>query len=300
MSLTAPSPIPSRVLLICFWLSGLLLIFVFPRPFYREVYEPNRNWSFVVMDPSTEYWRSTLVGVAQLLKNLSVNGIYIDQIACAPPSSWVTGYRRLLSAVQELGFPVMSEAHTETYQDTVDINLAIYGYDACEHIPLFQAVYSGWTVLMGTKNWDYSSNNFNPTNFAARLAQLLTDGSSLGWFNVQYFAPFLQLPENVNQLLFLRHVVEARSSLLKYLVYGRMLPPVDYIVLPPSVTIADKCPVLQVLVTCWAAPSGERLILMVNHGETAAYLSVRMYDADKNGYVQNATLPPFTVQWQPF
>eukprot|EP00039_Didymoeca_costata_P007427 m.99813 g.99813 ORF g.99813 m.99813 type:complete len:235 (+) comp13683_c0_seq12:486-1190(+) len=200
------------------------------------------------MDPSTEYWRSTLVGVAQLLKNLSVNGIYIDQIACAPPSSWVTGYRRLLSAVQELGFPVMSEAHTETYQDTVDINLAIYGYDACEHIPLFQAVYSGWTVLMGTKNWDYSSNNFNPTNFAARLAQLLTDGSSLGWFNVQYFAPFLQLPENVNQLLFLRHVVEARSSLLKYLVYGRMLPPVDYIVLPPSVTIADKCPVLQVRV----------------------------------------------------
>eukprot|EP00039_Didymoeca_costata_P007430 m.99795 g.99795 ORF g.99795 m.99795 type:complete len:99 (+) comp13683_c0_seq9:1114-1410(+) len=58
--------------------------------------------------------------------------------------------------------------------------------------------------------------------------------------------------------------------------------------------------VIQVLVTCWAAPSGERLILMVNHGETAAYLSVRMYDADKNGYVQNATLPPFTVQWQPF
>jgi hypothetical protein len=57
------------------------------RPFgqpYREKYEagPQWNWSFVTMDPGTEYWQTTIaaaVGGVQRAGNTS--GVYVDQIA---------------------------------------------------------------------------------------------------------------------------------------------------------------------------------------------------------------------------
>lgn len=128
------------------------------------------------MDPASAYWQAKLSAVARNLSSeLHIQGLYVDQIGCAPAmpcagevlgdldtARWTRGYRAMLLQIHaqlEKGAALMSEAQAEVYSDLVDVNLAIYGLDRCNHIPIYQYIYAGWTQLMGTRNWGYTNNN---------------------------------------------------------------------------------------------------------------------------------------------
>merc|ERR1712060_806505 len=50
---------------------------------YTENYEPQQhNWSFMVMDPATDYWQKKVSAVAgRIATTYNTSGIYMDQIA---------------------------------------------------------------------------------------------------------------------------------------------------------------------------------------------------------------------------
>jgi hypothetical protein len=99
---------------------------------YTEKYEANRNWSFAVMDPATEYWRRTIASLAGTIAQAhNVSGVYIDQTAsayaqlcwhrdgsCGGGAAWANGQRALLRAAEAAVGPnrvIVSESNAEAY-----------------------------------------------------------------------------------------------------------------------------------------------------------------------------------------
>ena len=271
---------------------------------YREVYEPSRNWSFVVMDPSSDYWQSKLSSiVSNLTEQLGVSGVYVDQISCAPampcatpsvtsssssiePHRWVSGYRSLFDdmhrsmrvSANSSDSALMSEAQAEPFLDKVDINLAIYGLDECRATPLVQAVYGGYTApLMGTKLW---IPGLNGTNFRARLAQMLTFGVVPGWFSLSEFGPVLTNANNTELLQFLADIVAARAIHSDLFAFGRIIDVVDGTLswlrasplqahstsVPGPVCVTSTCCISPVLSSVFWEQSLGATAFVVNHG----------------------------------
>lgn len=164
-----------------------------PRP-YTEKYEAAANFSFAVMDPASAYWQKTIAGAAGTIALAhNVSGVYIDETASAYAqlcwhdngssggAAWANGNRALLSATERAIGPnraVISESNAEAYLGSLHAYLAIYGWQNCHMVPAFQAVYSGWSVNVGTEGWPLVTDT---DGFRVVLAQQWQAGHVLGW-----------------------------------------------------------------------------------------------------------------------
>jgi hypothetical protein len=135
-----------------------------------------------VMCPSSDYWRSRLRDITLELVDYGLDGVYLDQIASAPPrlcfsdghghhpggaSAWTDGYRELLRDIREEvedrnpEAMLCSEGCCEAYMDLLDAFLTlspsyermgllrIYG-DSWQIIPMFNSVYHEYVVTFGS------------------------------------------------------------------------------------------------------------------------------------------------------
>ena len=277
---------------------------------YEEVYSTSIvNRTFAVMDPSSTFWQNTFASIAEGLRaNVSaLAGLYLDQISSyypqtcfgqhneSDPFAWAEGERKLLRAAQgsDDDFVVISESNADVYLDST-VNLALYGFlRTCNFVPAFQAVFSGYTVNVGTMGWpsDFAGPLLEPALRSVRgiLALQLTYGHVLGWFDVGPHgdtAKYLQ--RSAPDLAFFRALVafRARDRIRDYLVLGRMLRPVAPAPAPaPAVPTRSVCvsgfegrccDVSAVLASAWEAPDGSVAVAIVNFDTVAHAFAARV------------------------
>jgi hypothetical protein len=200
------------------------------------------------MCPTQEVWQSTIARVVDdLVGSEGVNGVYIDQIASMPDelcfardhghsvggrSYWAAGYRDLLRKVRDLSQrmgrrPVLtSEGNDEVFMDLIDANLT-WSEPTDQEIPLFQLVYSGYTLLFGSP-CDYKrSTQF----FAFGEGQAFLDGKQPGWISLGLFKP-----EYADKVGYFRQIGKYRVATRKFLTFGRLLQPIEPINPVPTFT----------------------------------------------------------------
>ena len=218
---------------------------------YTESYEAGRDWRFVAMDPSTEYWQTTIagaVGAAAAAGNTS--GVYIDQIASyyaqscfnethsGGGSRWADGNRAVLEkAIKAVGpgRVIISESNAEAYIGSLHAFLAIYGWRECGVVPAFQAVYGGYSVNVGSVTWPN-----DVLGIRIVLAQQWSFGHVMGWTSPSVFLA------NNETLGFTRELAQLKVKHAAHLTYGRLMR-------PPTLTAANGDALRE---TTWCAPQG--------------------------------------------
>ena len=238
---------------------------------FRYEQDKAHQAGLVVMDPASEYWQRTVAAVAgSIAGEFNTSGIYIDQIAAmyAQPcfrngsrehngwsghngtagggSMWADGYRALLDAATEStgkGRAIFSESNGDAYLGSLHGYMSVYGLRACGFVPAFQAVYSGWTVAIGTFGWpqdDYQS-------VRGILAHQFIFGQQMGWTAAETMLGFAN--SSASNRNFLRVLVQLKMRHGKFLSLGRMLRP------PVLVTASgDRLPTVKMCTTDFAAP----------------------------------------------
>jgi hypothetical protein len=286
--------------------------------YYREAYEsdpPHAGWWFYVMDPASSYWQQKIAGVASYLASFGVDGLYVDQIGCAYPEpcfttattatataaappplpqdgwgAWAAGGRAtLLAAAAALGPQkfLMSEGQAEFTLGAVTAGLAIYGFNYCNSVPAYQAVWGGYAALVGTEQWGDldASNTSSRALFAIRTAQLFVNGQLLGWFSAGAAAQFLAAPEvAAAEASLLRAAAAARLANPDLLLFGTLArPPAVTTPLPPLPVPGTVCYVPSVLAAVWRAGSGRRAVVLANPTATAQAVVVVAVKEDGDG-----------------
>ncbi|MFA5857498.1 MAG: DUF6259 domain-containing protein [Elusimicrobiota bacterium] len=206
-----------------------------------ELYASKRK--LCVMCPTAPGWRKIVLNlVKKLIKDYSIDGIYIDQIAIAPPKlcydashahpvggrdAWVRSYRKLLEQVKTYGqkenpqFFITSEGNAEPYIDFIDNQLMV---NCCgdDMAPLFSAVYSGYTSTFGMYYIAEHELKGDHQSFRARVAECFTFGAQLAWdLPSELFFPS---PTPAGE--YLKTLAQARRALSKYIVSGEYAMPV--------------------------------------------------------------------------
>jgi len=147
-----------------------------------ETYCKYTGARLAVMCPGTEHWKGVVAGIVSHLIEAGLDGVYIDQIASAPPKAcfsashdhpkggclaWAEGNRSLLSAARSVARArnpdamLCSEGCCEVYIDLLDAFLTLspswermgmFGSlgDSWEPIPMFNSVYHRFAVTFGS------------------------------------------------------------------------------------------------------------------------------------------------------
>ncbi len=197
-----------------------------------------------VMCPTTSCWHEKVGGIVdQLFKECGVHGVYIDQVAAAPPTLcfdlshghplggghwWNEGYWKLLEEIRRRKpdhAMITTECNAEPFIRWFDGYLTWHWqYD--RQIPLFPAVYGGTVQMFG--RWygstgsgllpsvEASANRDRATRM--RIGQSLAFGEQLGWIN----PGIIQETENAQ---FLRAAAGIRWQLRRYFYAGQMIRP---------------------------------------------------------------------------
>jgi hypothetical protein len=211
-------------------------------PFWAESYN---HRTFAVMNPSTNYWQSRVAANAKMLgQHYGTAGVYIDQVTSTFPqlcatdgvvvagAGWANGTRALLrrAAIAAGGSQsklVISESNAEAYVGSAAGSMALYGYMQCGWVPAFQAVYSGYTVLVNSVGWNVSSDGQDADIAAARtlLAHQWTDGLVLGGDGLGYSsaAHYFSNSSHLADARYLATLATQRVAHIKYFVYGRLM-----------------------------------------------------------------------------
>jgi hypothetical protein len=184
-------------------------------------------------------WQETVADlVRSLVDGHGVNAVYVDQISAVAAQlcfdsqhdhpagggdHWVRGYRDLMRLVQDVAKRsdrqaiITSEAPSEVFLDVLDANLTWGEHNGLE-IPLFEMVYSGYTVSFGSIcSLDRSEAFFRRTQGTAML-----DGRQLGWLSPAIFEE-----EHAAKVRYLNDALAFRESALRYLLYGRLVQPLN-------------------------------------------------------------------------
>jgi hypothetical protein len=205
---------------------------------YRLHFYGEASGRLLSMCPTQEYWQNAVSTLVQsLVEDYGVNGVYIDQIAsmehelCFSGTHghpvggghyWVDGNRELLAKVRNLSTrngrrPVItSEGTNEVFLDLVDGYLTDLPTD--REIPLMEVVYSGYVIFFASPS-DFTRND---RSFAHAQGQALIDGRQNGWMSVDLFKP-----EYSTKAEYLGQCGRLRVATKPYLVYGRLLCPVE-------------------------------------------------------------------------
>jgi hypothetical protein len=254
----------------------------------------------------TNYWQDKINTISQTLvsSEIGANAIYHDQLAgshpapCFNPSHnhplgggghWVDGYRRMLHKIRETaaqsGKEIVQcgEFTAEPYMDGLDAFLAwSIGFDG-QNIPMMSAVYSGYTLYIGSNAY------FGWTDQAWRMyvGRCFIWGAQCGWMSPEE----LFAVGNEKKLQFLRQVGYIRVQARKFLTYGELSE-----VLDSSQTITDywtldvnkpkmiTLPAVQGSV--WKAEDGTAGILLVNYTIDPQNIN---FNIDLNSYFEPQT-----------
>ncbi len=191
------------------------------------------------MCPTQEFWQNTISSLFNsLVADYGVNGVYVDQISAhlhelcfnkehghtlGGGSYWVDGNRDLLTKVRIFGDrygrrPVLtSEGTDEVFMNLVDGYLT-WAEPTDREIPMMEMVYSGYTIFFGSPCDISKSDRF----FCYAQGQAFMDGRQNGWMGIKLFTP-----QNSTKVEFLRQCGRYRVATKPYLVYGRLLGPVE-------------------------------------------------------------------------
>ena len=147
------------------------------------------------MDPTVPLWQDTITEVCRaIFEDIGCEGIYLDQIAAAPPrldfsegrghpmgggTWWVRGYWRMLDKIHALmpegsGRFLSTESLAETYQRQHALYLTSAG--GIDSVPAFETVY-GETILEFGGSYDFD----DMARFRLQMAADLLYGLMPGW-----------------------------------------------------------------------------------------------------------------------
>ncbi len=256
---------------------------------YTEVY--GSKVPLNVMCPSAPQWQDTIANlVGRLTDEIGVNGVYIDQIAAAKGelcfnrnhphlpgggNFWWKSYRELLtkcrSKLKKDGM-LTSEENAECWMDLLD-GLLIVNTPTNEGptIPLFPAVYAGWSVPFGFQYMPGSEKG-GPA-FRTKMGRCFLYGSQLGWVD----ASRVMSIETEEDREFVRAVAKCRSRAHLWLLFGRFLgmrtPEGDY----PRITGEGagsfggtyRIDLPSVMASEWESEDGTRAIAVANMDDSA-------------------------------
>ena len=191
------------------------------------------NVRLAVMCPATPTWQNELHAiVGRLVHEYQVAGVYIDQIAAAPPvlcldpnhghplggGSWCTeSYWRLLERIRQDKPPqsmLTTECNAEPFIRWMDGYLTWHWqYDG--QVPAFPAVYGGAIQMFGRA---YRGGESKDLALRMKAGQQLVFGEQIGWLDTHV----MNEPENAP---FLRNIVRLRWQLRQFFAAGEMLRP---------------------------------------------------------------------------
>ena len=186
-----------------------------------------------VMCPATPTWQNELhTIVSRLVNEYQVAGVYIDQIAAAPPvlcldpnhghplgggSWWTESYWRLLERIRNDKPPqsmLTTECNAEPFIRWMDGYLTWHWqYDG--QVPAFPAIYGGAIQMFGRA---YRGGESKDLALRMKAGQQLVFGEQIGWLDTQV----MNEPANGP---FLRSVVRLRWQLRQFFSAGEMLRP---------------------------------------------------------------------------
>ena len=167
-----------------------------------SVKEPDGSYVlYGIMCPTTQFWQDKVSELARrVLDGLGSDGLYIDQIASAPPrmccdpdhlhapgngSWWIDGYRTLSERVVRENSSdkfLTSEGTTETYFNEFDAFLGwSWWYNG--QIPALAAVYGGIALCFGRQYGDVDDDTMR-----ILAAQAFTFGEQMGWITTERFS----------------------------------------------------------------------------------------------------------------
>lgn len=195
------------------------------------------------MDPSSKYWQQAVANTTKQVADAGTDGVYLDQTAsyyasmCFQSSGsgsrwadgnrsngssgggsrWADGNRAIFEASVKAAGPqkaIISESNAEAYMGSLHAYLAIYGFEQCGVVPGFQAVYGGWSIRVGAKDWPTDQPSIRML-----LAQQWTYGHVMGRADPKTFL------NNNHTLSFTRQLAQLKVNHSEYLVYGRLMHP---------------------------------------------------------------------------
>ena len=162
--------------------------------------------------------------------------------------------------------PLVTESNAEFLMDEVNglLTLEAFGVPFAPPpvpspghrvlVPAFAAVYGGYYVAFGSV---YTTNDLalNPDVFASRLATSFVYGAQMGWFSLggvdhgpnldtkcgpmHTLDAFLS-PDRDAEVAFLRMLAQARSTVQRYFVHGRLVAPIELAQAPATFLAPDQ------------------------------------------------------------
>ena len=250
---------------------------------FTEVY--GSMTPMAVMCAGTRYWQDKIAGtVERLVRDLDVDGVYIDQVAaawsevCSDPSHghplrgggwWIEGYQRMLDRTRQrlaaLGKKVLltTECNADPYMGMFGGMLMVHGVR--NHVvPMFPAIYGGRAPLFAR-----SAHLDQPSAFRIMAGQNVLWGCQPGWFGLPEMEK-LVTPAYRKDLEFLKALCDLYDRLRPYTQAGTMLR-------PPAIEGAKVVPVVwkfcgewpekvsTVWAARWALPKGSALAVVNAH-----------------------------------
>ena len=256
--------------------------------------------TLAVMCPTTPLWQHTVKDLVLRLQNeCGVKGVYLDQIAAAPPVLcmdkshghplgggcwWNSGYWTLLDGIrQDMAKDriITTECNGEPFVSRFDGYLTWHWQDNGQ-VPAFPAVYGGAVQMFGRS---YGGGTTRDLALRMRAGQQLTFGEQIGWLD-----PKVALdPENAP---FFKQSVQLRWLLRRYFYAGEMLRPPALAGEIPSVKAdwqwggEDWVTTSAVLTGAWTLPAERKTVLIfanVSDAPVTASLDLKREDYGLGG-----------------
>lgn len=247
---------------------------------YTEIYGskvPN-----TVTCPSSPIWREKLYETNRMiLDSLGVDGVYMDQIGCAPAepcyadnhphgkgggSWWPEAYRSLLTGMREAFYTpsqaMTTEENAEPYLDLFDMMLVVNSphSPAVRMVPLFPLIYSDRCVYSG---FTYIPWRITDGSMRYITMRSLLWGSQLGWIN-----PVLLMADNAKaEALFLKNLADFRRQHHDIFFGGRFLEEFVPTGDNPVIDIPGYQPISVVLGAKWLDINSKPHFVVVNMSE---------------------------------
>jgi len=207
---------------------------------YIEIYNSKKADGspvrFAIMCPATRVWQEKIYSlVHRLFDEYGVNGVYIDQVAAAPPRLcfdsghghplgggcwWTEAYWKLLETLQRAkpeNTILTTECNADPFVAHFDGYLT-WHWQYEGQVPAFPAVYGGTIQMFGRS---FRGDTIKTAALRMKAAQQLVFGEQIGW---------VESPDILNELqsmAFLRRMGLLRRRFQRYFAAGRMgRPPI--------------------------------------------------------------------------
>lgn len=269
---------------------------------YTEVY--SSKVLNTVTCPASDIWQNILTDLNRtLLNDLSVDGVYMDQIGCASSEPcyasnhghspgggnwWPEAYRSLLESMRAGMYgpdnAMTTEENAECYMDLFDMMLVVNSPHNVytKMIPLFPLIYADRCIYSG---YTYIPWRLNDGSMNFITMKSLLWGSQLGWVNPE----LLMNPTNRREAAFLKTLADFRKKQHDLFLGGRFMgefiPGGDN----PTQVIPNYETTPVVMAAEWESTSGKRAWIVVNMSDAdrsvmlpdGQQVAVKAFDANR-------------------